>query len=108
MILAICEEAPTIVESNDDSKDTTGENVLNDCNENATTKYWKAPAGKSGSEAELVLDIGCLIRLERISLRNGFGDFGTNQYSIWGARSETAPWISLHNGTLPIGGETVR
>ena len=103
----MCEEVATVVTSDEESKAEQGMNVLEDCNENATTKYWRTPTGKSGSEAELVLDIGCLIRLDYISLRNGFGDFGTKDFSVWGKRSEDGAWISLHNGTLSRGGDAV-
>ena len=102
----MCEEPVNVVKSSDYNKDTTGSNVLHDCNVDAS--YWRSHIGKTGSEAELIMDIGCLIRLEQISLRNGFGDFGTKQYSVWGARSVTSSWVSLHNGTLGKGGEAVR
>ena len=74
----------------------------------ASNKHWRAPNGKTGSEAELIMDIGCLIRLEQISLKNGFGDFGAKQYSVWGARTVTSSWVLPHNGTLGKGGEAVR
>ena len=81
--------------------------MLTDCNENATTKYWKAPAGQTGSGAELTMDLGCMFRLHRLSLRNGFGDFGVQKFSLWGARTETDSWLPLYNGTLADAGEEV-
>ena len=94
--------------SSDHNRDTAGENVLTDCKEDESSKYWRAPTGRTGSGAELVMDLGCLIRLERILIRNGFGDFGTEKFSVWGARSKVGPWVSLHRGTLGQKRENVR
>ena len=107
IVTEICDQPSSIVTSSEYDEDTTGENVLSDCNDETSDRYWKAPTGRTGSEAELVLELGCMIRMEHISLRNGFGDFGTTKYSLWGARSKRNPWVLLHNGTLSNIGESV-
>ena len=56
----------------------------------------------NGSEAELVMDIICKkVRIERIHIRNGFGQFGTKSFSEWGSRSTSGPWRHLKDGELP-------
>ena len=108
VIPASCDQPASIVSSKDQGEATAGENVLQDCSEEEEEKYWKAPVGKIGSGAELVMEIGCFIQLQRISLRNGFGDFGTERFSLWGARSRKHPWVLLHNGTLAKREEKVK
>ena len=78
----------------------TGENLLSNstCEEG---KFWRSPLGKNGSGAEIVMDLTCQIRLERIHIRNGFGDFGTKSFSLWGSRSSNGPWRQLKDGQMP-------
>ena len=35
----------------------------------------------------------------------GFGNFGTNRFSIWGSRELTGTWNKLYTGELPQGTE---
>ena len=53
IVTEICDQPSSIVTSSEYDEDTTGENVLSDCIEETSDKYWKAP---TGSEAEIVLD----------------------------------------------------
>ena len=38
-------------------------------------------------------------------IMNGFGDFGTKEYSLFGARNLTGPWAKIHSGELNEGKE---
>ena len=80
-------------------KGTGGENILDTCN----NKYWKSPVGKTGENAELIIDLKCLTLLETFSVVNGFGDFGTKEFSLHGAQSMDGPWTILHEGELGRG-----
>ena len=75
-----------------------GENITASCN----NEYWRAPAGK---KAEIIVDLGCSKRLETFSIMNGFGNFGTKEFSISGSREVTGPWTELYRGELPQGVE---
>jgi hypothetical protein len=78
-----------------------GENMLSTCN----NEYWRAPKGKSGEAAEIIVDLKCPIFLETFTIMNAFGDFGTNAFSLFGSRNLTGPWTDLYSGELPQGNE---
>ena len=75
------------------------DNILDACN----NKFWKSPDGKTGENAELIIDMKCLTLLETFSVVNGFGDFGTKEFSLHGAQSMDGPWTILHEGELGRG-----
>ena len=77
---------------------TAGENILSTCN----NEFWRAPAGQ---QSEIIIDLGCSIRLETFSIMNGFGDFGTKEFSLFGSRDVSGPWTNLYKGELPQGYE---
>ena len=79
----------------------SGENVLESCN----NKYWRAPLGKTGNEAEIVIDLNCTRLLETFSVMNGFGNFGTKKFSMFGSREVDGPWDEIYRGELPPGEE---
>ena len=76
-------------------------NLLDTCN----NEYWRAAKGKSGAEAEIIVDLKCPIFLETFKIINGFGNFGTKEYFLFGARKITGPWAELHRGELSEGRE---
>ena len=78
---------------------------MNITEESCSNDYWKAPNGKTMEEAEIILDLKCPTRLETFSIMNGFGNFGTNKFSLWGAREMEGPWTKLYTGELPPGTE---
>ena len=78
-----------------------GEEILENCN----NEYWRAPAGGRGKEAEIIIDLKCPMWLESFSIMNGFGDFGTNQFSLSGSLNPTGPWTDLYRGELTQGVE---
>ena len=78
-----------------------GENILETCNND----HWRAPAGKSGEEAQIIVDLKCPMRLEAFSIINGFGDFGTEKFAMFGSRNSSGPWTELYRGELPHGVE---
>ena len=80
---------------------TLGENVLESCN----NEYWRAPLGTTGDEAEIIIDIKCPLRLEKFSIMNGFGEFGTKKFSLFGSRKLNGPWTELYTGEIPQGVE---
>ena len=78
-----------------------GENILESCK----NTYWRAPSGKTGKEAEIIIDLKCPIQLETFSIMNGFGDFGTKNFSLLGSENLEGPWSELYKGELPQGFE---
>ena len=51
------------------------------------------------------MDLKCPIFLETFKIINGFGNFGTKEYFLFGARNITGPWAELHRGELSEGRE---
>ena len=80
---------------------TTGENVLEDC----SNSQWRAPDGKKGSEAEMIIDLKCLVRLEAFSIMNGYGLSGTKKFTLFGSRKRDGPWAELYTSELSKGKE---
>ena len=78
-----------------------GENILEPCN----NEYWRAPVGKTGDEAEIIIDMNCTVLLDTFSIMNGFQDFGTKKFSLFGSQNLTKPWTKLYTGELPSGSE---
>ena len=76
-----------------------GENLLEPCN----NQYWKAPVGKTGKEAEIIIDLKCPMLLDTFSIINGFGTFGLKMFSLFGSRTISGPWNELYTGELPPG-----
>ena len=79
---------------------TTGENVLEDC----SNSQWRAPSGKIGSEAEIIIDLKCL-RLEAFSIMNGYETIGTKKFTLFGSRKRDGPWAELYTSELSKGME---
>ena len=78
-----------------------GENILDPCN----NEQWISPKGKTGESADIIIDLKCLTMLETFSVVNGFGDFGTKQFSLHGSESMDGPWTALYEGELIRGEE---
>ena len=78
-----------------------GENLLESCN----NEYWRSTAGGGGKEAEIIIDLKCPMWLESFLIMNGFGDFGTKQFSLSGSVNLTGPWTDLYRGELTQGVE---
>ena len=99
-----CKEPVEVLSSSDLESSTAGKNILEPCNNN----HWRAPLGKTGEEAEIVIDIKCPLRLETFSIMNGFGDFGTQKFSLFGSRKAEGPWKELYKGDIPQGEEMTK
>ena len=95
LVVLDCEFPAEVVSSTG----TGGNNIFDACN----NKYWKSPVGKTGENAELIIDLKCLTLLETFSVVNGFGGFGTKEFSLEGAQSRDGPWTMLHQGELKRG-----
>ena len=80
---------------------TAGENILELCNNN----FWRPPVGKTGEEAEIIVDLKCQTILDTFSILNTFGDFGTKKFSLHGSRNGQGPWTELFQGELAEGME---
>ena len=79
----------------------SGQNIFESCN----NEYWRSSRGRTGVEAEFIVDLKCPMLLESFSIINGFGDFGTERFTVFGSRNPGGPWTSLHRGELPEGTE---
>jgi hypothetical protein len=75
------------------------ENITASCN----NEYWRAPTGKTGEDAEIIIDLKCPTRLDSFSIMNGFGDFGIKEYALMGSQRLDGPWTELYVGELPPG-----
>jgi hypothetical protein len=76
---------------------------INITEESCNNDFWRAQNGKIGDEAEIIIDLKCPMRLETFSIMNGFGSFGTKEFSIFGSREKTGPWTELFRGELQQG-----
>ena len=81
------------------STSTAGTNILEPCD----NQYWRSPPGKTGEEAELVLDLKCTSILDSFSIINGFESFGIKTVTLFGARDEKGPWNELYQGDVAMG-----
>ena len=75
---------------------TEGATILDGCQ----NEGWKAPEGATGDDAEIVIDMGCPIKLQDISLINGVGDFSTKQFSLFASDKTVGPWKILYSEDL--------
>ena len=78
---------------------SSSKNITSRCN----NEHWRAPSGKTGDDAAIIVDLKCPVRLETFSIMNGFGDFGVHHFSLLGSKSVEGPWTELYNGELPHG-----
>ena len=76
-----------------------GENILDPCN----NQYWEVPAGKTGEEAEIIIDLKCPMLLDTFTIINGFETFGVRGFSLFGSRTKAGPWDDLFTGELSQG-----
>ena len=87
-----CEHPVVVALSSGD----TGPSVLNrDCD-----TAWSAPAGETGSNALLILDLRCSTKINTISFKNLINGNGIKKFSILLSAAEDGPWTPLINGTL--------
>ena len=98
---ALCPESPEILKSSELNNSTSGENILESCNND----MWKAPIGKTGDDAEIIIDIKCPIMLETFTVRNGFSNFGINKATMIGSPNIEGPWIEMFAGDFQHGNE---
>ena len=87
-----------VISSSNLNPEYNAEKLYSDCEEG---KFWRSPLGKNGSEAEIILDITFDKRIEKMNIRNGFGDFGTKRFSLWGSPTLSSPWTHLSDWDLP-------
>ena len=73
-----------------------GPTILDECQNDG----WNAPEGATGDDAEMVIDMGCPIKLQDISLINGVGKFSTKQFSVFASINSLGPWKILYSGDL--------
>ena len=71
-------------------------NILRDCSK----KMWEATKQNAGEDAELIMNMKCPIELQEIELINGFGEFQTKEFSVYGSHNSTGIWNMLFEGTL--------
>ena len=63
---------------------------------------WLAPEDSVGNEAKLIIDLGCLIAIDSIALRNLNTKQGTKKYSVYLSLKEDGDWTELHTGILTL------
>ena len=61
---------------------------------------WSAPAGETGSNAFMILDLRCSTKINTISFKNLVNGNGIKEFSIFLSATEDGPWTPLINGTL--------
>ena len=78
------------------SSGESGPSVLNrDCD-----TAWSAPAGETGSNSLMMLDLRCSTKINTISFKNLINGNGIKEFSIFLSATEDGPWNPLINGTL--------
>ena len=64
---------------------------------------WKAPEGRVGGEAQLIIDLGCSTLIDTIDLRNLNTKQGTRDFSLYLSQPEKeGEWTELYTGTLDL------
>ena len=63
-------------------------------------ELWTASDGATGEEEMLAVDIGCPMKLQEVHIINGFGDFATKSFSVFGSKYSKGPWDRLYMGKL--------
>ena len=56
---------------------------------------WTAPEGKTGADAELMMDLQCRVTLNVIRMKNGGAGEGIKEFTLWGAKTMDGPWVKL-------------
>ena len=74
-------------------------NILEECSDES----WDVPAGATGDEAAIVVDMQCPIWLQDIQVINGVGDHSTKEFTVLGAHDGAGPWEQLFTGELEEG-----
>ena len=74
-------------------------NILDVCSK----EQWNAQEGAIGTEARLVIDTNCPLKLSEVQLLNGIEDFSTKGFTILGSYNITGPWKKLYSGELETG-----
>jgi len=68
------------------------------------TNYWITDNGKTGEDAQLFLDLGCLKKVSGFLLKNthnaGYNDRGTRDFSIFSRKTIEDPWTMVTSGEL--------
>ena len=68
------------------------------------TNYWLSPNRAAGSEAQLVLDLGCEKMVNGFYIRNThqahFMERGTKDFSIYMSETSDGSWKNILTGTL--------
>ena len=78
---------------------------LNISTESCNNDHWRAHKGKTGKDAEIIIDMKCPIMLEKFTIMNGFGDFGIKKFTLFGSTKLEGPWIDMFRGELLQGVE---
>ena len=63
---------------------------------------WKAPEGKVGGEAQLIIDLGCSTLIDTIELRNLNTKQGTRDFSLSVGQTKEGEWTQLYTGNLDL------
>lgn len=63
---------------------------------------WNTPEGSLGSEAQLIIDLGCTTLIDTIELRNLNTKQGTRDFSLFVRQTEEGEWTELYSGNLDL------
>ena len=53
---------------------------------------WTAPEGKTGAEAELVIDLHCMVTVDLVRMKNGGEETGIKEFSLFGTKTLGGAW----------------
>ena len=85
-----------VINSKNHASSDSSDSIFDPCN----NEHWRAPDGKTGADAEIVVDMKCPTRLEKISIINGYGEFGAKDFQLLGSRNADGPWTEIYKGKL--------
>ena len=68
--------------------------------EECSGESWNAAEGAIGKDAELIVDMECPFKLQKIRIVNGIGEFSTKRFTVFGAEDSRGPWARLFSGDL--------
>ena len=84
-----------------EERDTNHAILTDNCNSQHGTE-WLAPKGATDSDAEIIIDIGCVRKMLAISMKNLKRKLGgTKTFTLFLSDSVEGPWKSFFTDKLP-------
>ena len=67
------------------------------------TSSWQPPDGATGADAQIIIDLGCTMKIRSLEMRNMQQERGTEDFSLYVGQVKVGPWTKMFDGTLQLG-----